>query len=373
MMNLIKRATVAVTGSAIAARTVASLALLLFGSTSAFADIVVDPNATPCIATFSAHYTTIQAAVSAAPSGATIQVCPGTYAEQVTIATPLTLRGVTNTAGNTGASVVTLPGGTFTGAFAQILIQAAGVNLVGLGVDGTNTLSGCSSATLTGILFGTAASGSLKQVALRNHNVSNGSGGYCGSGTPVAATSAASVTVTDSSVRNFDSIGIDLSTTSTVTVKTTTLAPINPSANCINANAPTVVVSSNTMSNCGVGVYVATTVQGTVSGNTVVVGNAGGDSTTGVFCFPVCTGLTISGNQIFDVTDGIGLKTSGEVAGVVIENNDISGVTNGVYLFLETGNTVSNNTINDAQVGVNGVSGNTLSGNTYKTVTTLTQ
>ncbi len=58
---------------------------------------------------------------------------------------------------------------------------------------------------------------------------------------------------------------------------------------------------------------------------------------------------------------------------VVIENNDISGTTNGVYLFLETGNTVSNYTINDAQVGVNGVSGNTLSGNTYKTVATLTQ
>jgi len=156
-------------------------------------------------------------------------------------------------------------------------------------------------------------------------------------------------------------------------VKTTTLAPINPGANCIYANAPTVVVSSNTTSNCGVGVYVASTVQGTVSGNTVAFGNAGGDSTTGIFCFPICTGLTISGNQIFDVTYGVGLKTSGEVAGVVIENNDISSTTNGVYLFLETGNTVNNNTINDAQVGVNGVSGNTLSGNIYKTVATLTQ
>lgn len=372
-MSLIKRATVAVTGSATATRTVAALVLLLFGSTSAFADIVVDANATPCVATFSAHYTTIQAAVSAAPSGATIEVCPGTYAEQVTIATPLTLRGVTNTAGNTGASVVTVPGGTFTGAFTQISIQAAGVNLVALGVDGTNTLSGCSSATLTGILFGSGSSGSLKQVALRNHNISNGSGGYCGSGTPVAATSATTVTVTDTSVRNFDSIGITLSATSTATVKTSTLAPVNSGANCIYANAPTVVVSSNTTSNCGVGVYVTSTVQGTVSGNTVSFGNAGGDSTSGVFCFPVCTGLTISGNQIFDVTDGIGLKTNGEVAGVVIQNNDISGTTYGMYLVLETGNTVSNNTINDAQVGVNGVSGNTLSGNTYKTVTTLTQ
>jgi parallel beta-helix repeat protein len=373
MMSLIKRASGYLAGRSSVATTVASFALLLFGSTSAVADIVVDANATPCIATFSAHYTTIQAAVSAATPGATIQVCPGNYPEQVTIATPLTLRGVTNTAGNTGAALVTLPGNTFTGAFTQILIQAAGVNLVTLGVDGANTLSGCSAATLTGILFGAGSTGTLKGVTLRNHNVSNGSGGYCGTGTPVSATSAASVTVTDSSVRNFDSIGIDVTTTSTVTVKTTTLAPISASANCIYANAPTVQVSSNAMSNCGVGVYVTTTVLGTVSGNTVVVGNAGGDSTTGIFCFPVCTGLTISGNQIFDVTYGISMKTSSEVAGVVIENNDISATTNGVYLFLETGNTVSNNTITDAQFGVNGISGNTLSGNTYKTVTTLTK
>src|ERR1700683_1433344 len=61
MKSLIKRMAVA----APAATTVASLALLLFGSTSAIAVIVVDPNATPCVATYSAHYTTIQAAVTA--------------------------------------------------------------------------------------------------------------------------------------------------------------------------------------------------------------------------------------------------------------------------------------------------------------------
>jgi hypothetical protein len=50
---------------------VAIAALVLFDALRAVADIVVDPNTPPCVATYSAHYTTIQAAVSAAASGAT--------------------------------------------------------------------------------------------------------------------------------------------------------------------------------------------------------------------------------------------------------------------------------------------------------------
>jgi parallel beta-helix repeat protein len=178
------------------------------------------------------------------------------------------------------------------------------------------------------------------------------------------------VTVTDSSVRNFDSEGFNLTATSTVTVKTTTVAPINPGANCVYANAATVEVSGNSMAGCAYGVYVTSTVQGTVSGNTILGGTNG---VFGVFCFPVCTGLTVSGNAIFDTGNGFGIKVSGEVGGVVFENNDVSGTANGVYLFLQPGNTISNNTFTDAQVGVSGASGNTISGNTYRTVTTLTQ
>jgi parallel beta-helix repeat protein len=350
---------------------VAIAALALFDASRAVAGIVVDPNTPPCVATYSAHYTTIQAAVNAAASGATIQVCPGTYAEQVTITTPLTLKGVTNTAGNTGAAVVTIPTGTFSGAFTQINIEASGVTLVNIGVDGTNTLSSCDfGPSLTGILFAAGSSGTLKDVALRNHYISNGSGGYCGTGIPATANSATSVTVTDSSVRNFDGEGFYLTATSTVTVKTTTVAPINPGANCVYANAATVEVSNNSMADCGVGVYVTSTVQGTVSGNTIHGGTSGG---SGVFCFPVCTGLTVSGNAIFDTGTGYGMKTSSEVGGVVFENNDVSGTSNGVYLFLQPGNTISNNTFTDVQIGVNGASGNTISGNSYRTVTTLTQ
>jgi parallel beta-helix repeat protein len=369
MVSLIKHTTMNFARTATTAAPMATLALLLaFGATRAVASIVVDPNTTPCVSA-TTHYTTIQAAVSAAPSGATIQVCPANYAEQITIATPLTLKGVNNTAGNTGAAVVTIPNNTFSGAYAQIVINATNVTLTNMGVDGTNSLSSCS-ATLTGIMFGSGSSGSLKDVAARNHNISNGGGGYCGTGTPIYANDATSVTITDSSVRNFDATGIYLTATSTATVKATTVAPISTGSNCIYANAETVVVSNNSVAGCSYGLYVTSTTQGTVSGNTV---HGGANGVTGIFCFPVCTGLTVSGNLVFDTYNGLSMKTSDEVGGVTFENNDIYGTTNAIYLFIQPGNTVSNNTITDAQVGVSGASGNTLSGNTYRTVTTLTQ
>jgi len=129
---------------------------------------------------------------------------------------------------------------------------------------------------------------------------------------------------------------------------------------------------ANTVINCATGVYVTSTVKGTVSGNTVV-GTGTVDSGNGIFCFPTCTALTISGNTVFNTFNGMSMKTSGGVGGVIFQNNDISGTGNGVYLFLQPGNTVTNNTITDATVGVYGASGNTLTGTAYRVVTTLTQ
>jgi hypothetical protein len=42
------------------------------------------------------NFTTISAAVIGVPAGSKIQVCPGTYPEQVTISQPLTLEGISS-------------------------------------------------------------------------------------------------------------------------------------------------------------------------------------------------------------------------------------------------------------------------------------
>ena len=57
----------------------------------------------------SPNYPTITAAVSAVPTGSTVNVCPGTYAEQVRINKNLTLNGVQN--GTNDAAVVVPPTG----------------------------------------------------------------------------------------------------------------------------------------------------------------------------------------------------------------------------------------------------------------------
>jgi len=146
MFNAINRTAFGVAGPG-AAATITSLVLLLLGAAPAVASIVVDPKATPCVSA-TMHYTTVQAAVSAAPSGSTISVCPAIYPEQVTITTPLTLKGVTNVSGNTGAAVITIPNGMFASSFTQVIIRAANVTLNNIGVDGNNSVSGCSSGSV---------------------------------------------------------------------------------------------------------------------------------------------------------------------------------------------------------------------------------
>jgi pectin methylesterase-like acyl-CoA thioesterase len=52
-------------------------------------------------------YSTISQAVSSVPSGSTVLVCPGVYAEQVTVTQPLTLRGVNSA--NTANPTIIVP------------------------------------------------------------------------------------------------------------------------------------------------------------------------------------------------------------------------------------------------------------------------
>src|SRR5207248_10194364 len=54
-------------------------------------------------------YGTISAAVADVPAGSIINVCPGTYPEQVVISKALTLQGIVS--GNSSQAVITVPSG----------------------------------------------------------------------------------------------------------------------------------------------------------------------------------------------------------------------------------------------------------------------
>jgi hypothetical protein len=134
------------------------------------------------------HYTTIQSAVQAAPEDATVLVCPGTYAEQVVITTPLTLKGISvpplNNPTIVGPSggVTTGPVQPATGAgdLASIIAVDTGgtpgpVNIQGILVD---AITACqfNGQSVVGILY-LSTSGAIRDSAIRNMSPQCGTSG----------------------------------------------------------------------------------------------------------------------------------------------------------------------------------------------------
>jgi hypothetical protein len=383
-------------------------ALLILTATYVRADggvegipIVVDANfrpltGAPCVTPYSAVYTTIGAAVSAAHSGAIIVVCPGNYAEQITINKSLTLQGVTNAAANKGAVVITVPpsglsvsnGFYFANSFqvvaVQVLVQASNVNIIDVAVDGTGAFTGCSSPSLAGVGFDTGSSGTLRRVAVRNQNIPDGSGGYCGTnsnppfGSGIVSQSLGSVTVQDSSVRGFTWSGFENTQQApiSIVIKTSVFVPINGAfaQQCVSvAGAFTLQFSNNTVTNCFLGLDLGSNPNITITGNTIT------NTLVGIACSGFCRVGNVSNNTIASNHTIAGNPSSGignflgpsYWLGTTFQYNDISGTAYGISIS-GLGDTISYNTINDANVGIFGVTGNTVSNNTFLNVTTLT-
>lgn len=266
------------------------------------------------------HFNSIQAAINASPLGGTVLVCPGTYPEQITIYHPLTLKGVDT--GGSNLALITMPSG---GIGAQVYVQATGVNISDITVDGANNgVTSCGYGPW-GIWYN-GGSGTVSHVALRNQ-FPTGPGLACfdPSGVVVSSTltSAAVVTVQNSSVHQFQGNGLEVyGQGSTLTAKNNTLggkatgaggngiAVFNGAAATINGNSISdinepvsfpnifgagfgvliecsqgVIMSSNNISNVQVGVYITSGCSSTNGGN--------GDSNT-------ITRNTFSQTHIFD-------------------------------------------------------------------------
>ncbi len=380
----------------------AALSKQAFASSSATVGLCAGPGT---------HYTTIQAAVNA-PGVTTVEVCPGTYPEQVTITANLTLKGIAS--GTSDAAVVVVPaGGLVTNGVvdifgfptaAQIFVQNANVTVSHITVDGANDgLTDCSIDTI-GIYYQNA-SGTISDNAVRNVLLAPALQG-CQDGLAInveSNTGTPAVTVSNNSVRNYDKNGITAS------------GPDNGSP------GPNVTVTGNTVIGLGAttvtaqnGIQVGYGATGKVTFNNVIDDiyiNPPG-------CAPSCTGSSgiliygskgvtitnntvestqlgivpvtesalltandtivrlnhVGGTQIFDAID---LCSDGNTA----ESNVIYGsaqsgihVDGGCPPSTGSGTTVTGNTINEACAGVllGTGSGNTTAPNTYLNVTNTT-
>jgi hypothetical protein len=292
-------------------------------------------------------FPTISAAVSGVTAGSTIHVCPGTYAEQVTITLPLTLQGVTS--GTANQVVITVPAAGLVpnavsmfgeSVAAQVLVEgplSGPVNIRNIAVDGTGGNMSCT-AWLAGIYYSSGSSGTVNRV-----RVSGQIDSTCGVGiwAENANTSGELVTVQNSTVYNVDSAGIFAGSGTTPTLTA------NLNKNVVNASAAVAAIDSdsvqgqvteNNVSNSVFGVYDVSNIN--VQENTII-----GATSAGIY---MANGGTASGNEVSGSNEGVLLGASG----ATLKNNVImSSTTAGVELGCFSA-TVTGNLINDAPVGV---------------------
>lgn len=354
------------------------------------------------------QFATIGAAITASPVGGTIDVCPGTYPEQVTITKKLTVMGILS--GTSAAAVVVPPaGGVVVNASdilgnpvaAQIFVDGAtGVTISHLTVDGSNNgLSSC--ATQFEGIYYQNSSGTITDNAVRNQILVPADEG-CQDGLAINVESnigIPAVTISNNSVRNYDKNGITADGLGggnpgpNVTVKANTVIGIGATA-AIAQNGiqigfgATASVANNYVADdiytgpyygsSGILIYASTGV--TVSGNTVestqlaiVPAN---DPTLGLADGTSITSNHIGGTQNFDAID---LCSSNNVA----QSNTIYGsAQSGIHADDEcpgpasaasgNNNTVQRNTINEACAGIleGSGTGNVFNNNTFLNVIT---
>jgi hypothetical protein len=304
-------------------------------------------------------YTTIQQAVNAAPSGSTIDICPGVYPEQVTIRTPgLILQGVANSLGQQNSVITSPSGGVVVNAHdfdfnnfpvaAQVLVQYTfGVTLKNIVVDGAgNGLTGCGT-DIMGILYQNA-SGTLNHVVTRNQTLDvpdygcqDGEGIYVENQTLYGYTST--VTVKNSSVHDYQKNGItgnDAGTNMTIT------------SNDVRGWGASPVIAQN-------GIQLCCGAKGTVTSNSVIDDVYTGPlyGASGILLYDTLTngGISISGNTVGNTQFPVVLFTDGSFGstqygdGVSVTTNQIYGALNFDAIDLCTnGNTATGNTITNS-------------------------
>jgi parallel beta-helix repeat protein len=272
---------------------------------TATASTVAVGNCKPTLVKFA----TIQDAVTQSPANTTIDICPGTYPEQVSINKNLTLAGVAS--GTADEVVVAAPTDGIvqnatdlfdgSGIGAQIFVQgAASVNIKDLIVDGSNNqITGCA-PNLVGIYY-QDASGAITDVVARNQALSTALDG-CQSGLGIFVESgytsggSATVSIKNSSVHSYQKNGITADGSAT----TATI-----SGNYVVGQGPTTGAAEN-------GIQVSDGATGVVSGNEVVddVYSPGSVGASGILIFDSGS-LIISGNTVSDTQFGIVVYSDG--------------------------------------------------------------
>jgi Periplasmic copper-binding protein (NosD) len=298
------------------------------------------------------NFPSISNALASVSANSTIEVCPGTYPEQLTITQAVKLEGITF--GSADAAIIAVPGAglaqngssTAEGPIAaQVDVQnAAGpVSISNMIVDGTNGTCATSGDPSYGIAF-EGSGGTLSNSAVRN--VTNST---CNSLTGGAIdVEGASVKLTLNSIHDFSDVGI-------------------------NVNAGTITASTNTIEHGGTGIQVASGTGLSITSNTII-----GMANSGV-AMDATTTSKITANKIGGGSNGVQLTaTGGPSTGNSVQSNTITGTTTTAVAINDNGstggNSITGNTIIDGNCGISqgNAIGDTLTPNTMSVVVSTT-
>ena len=313
-------------------------------------------------------FTTIQLALDALPAPTTVQICPGTYREQLAITQAVTLQGISTAA---SSAVIILPPSTGLAAnasldlggsvAAQIYVNASGpVNLTNLTVDGTgNNVSCC---YVVGVFYRETA-GAIKHVTTRYQQANIKGVGIVLEG----GSSIPSVSVENSDVRYFDDIGIWAETNSAsselkVTVQGNVVYTPGDYTGIRIDTGTTATVTGNIVN--AATCIVLSGVAGSVSGNTLV--------SLGFGVELLADGMSVTNNKMAG-GDAAGIAVVVPITTSQITGNTISSFPDGIAIYCNaTNNNIHSNTIADATYGLAGVPPGVVFPNTYFGVTTNT-
>jgi len=343
------------------------------------------------------NYATISAGVAAVPSNSILYVCPGTYAEQVTITKPLTLQGLSSPSANN--PVITLPSAglvpspfqpqssefavPLTPLIAADTNGSGAVALQGLTIDGGTACNSVPSLPVG--IFYLSTPGSISSTVVQNMGSTVANLSACSAlGIAVENDSGVprTVSVTNNLIQN---IGVDFDES----FSSGGIYGVGLSADSLTLN-----VLGNVLNNPGLEGIVYRGSEGTVSRNLITIEDAGGVPAAN-FGSAVNSNstITISQNsiQINDLDYGINVSGSAQVTnnniagpgeagtfttgigvsgGGQIVSNTITNVTQGI----ETGATpplaaINSNIIDNARFGIYCVpAGSTMPNNTFVNV-----
>jgi nitrous oxidase accessory protein NosD len=343
------------------------------------ATIVVGQNAAVCPG---AQFAKIQDAVNAASPGDTIQICPGVYAEQVSISKTLNVNANNGAMLRPSGAAANSTGLASGQPIAAILLieNAEDVTIGNLTVDGADADINACAPDLIGVFFRNA-SGRLSHVAVRNSKL-GGSFNACQSGSAILVQSGGGqkslVDIADSSIHDYQKNGITANEVGTdVTIEGNTLTGLGSTNGAAQNGIQIGFGAAGTIRHNAVADHIwapcVSVVQCTATANAVLVFQSDGASVHDNVIGVAQTGVAIVGNNasVFDnqifasqVFDGVELIGDGNTA----ERNQITHSDQAGVLVAGNGNVVRQNVINESAVGVlkiAGSTGNTIQNNTY--------